>query len=456
MRPWQSVNNLLTNARLLTLLLASVLAAPTQAALSLEEAVVMAQHNDPWLAGSEYRQAALAAQRTVAGTLPDPVVSVGLVNMPSDSFEFDQEAMTQFKVGVSQLFPRGDSRALNQKRLSQLGAQHPLQREERLARVALSAAHLWLEAFRAQQTIQLIQRDRALFEQLVDVAQSSYASAMGRTRQQDLVRAQLELTRLDDRLAVLQQQRETSLASLGEWLYSDPAGPTQFGAGLQADVRLAPDLPPLQLSRPELYHPSAPISSSQMAQALRRHPALLGLDRKIAAGETTVELAEQKYKPQWSVNASYGYREDEPGGDDRADFFSVGVAFDLPLFTSRRQDQQVQAALAGSAALRTEKALLLRRMVAAYAAQYRKLQRLEQRSSLYQSRLLREMQEQTEASLSAYTADDGDFSEVVRARIDALNARLDAFDIEVDRLKTVAQMNYFLVTSAASEAGDAL
>jgi hypothetical protein len=66
------------------------------------------------------------------------------------------------------------------------------------------------------------------------------------------------------------------------------------------------------------------------------------------------------------------------------------------------------------------------------------------------------MQEQTEASLSAYTADDGDFSEVVRARIDALNARLDAFDIEVDRLKTVAQMNYFLVTSAASEAGDAL
>jgi hypothetical protein len=59
------------------------------------------------------------------------------------------------------------------------------------------------------------------------------------------------------------------------------------------------------------------------------------------------------------------------------------------------------------------------------------------------------MNEQAEASLAAYTHDDGDFSEVVRARIAVLNARIDALDIEVERLKSISQLNYFLVAVGA-------
>jgi outer membrane protein TolC len=139
---------------------------------------------------------------------------------------------------------------------------------------------------------------------------------------------------------------------------------------------------------------------------------------------------------------------------DRPDFFSFGVAFDLPLFTSKRQDRQVQSAIAGSEAIRTEKWLALRNMIAAFETQRSKLLRLNQRQRLYRSRLLQEMQEQAEASLTAYTTDDGDFSEVVRARIDELNARIDALDIEVDRLKTISQLNYYFVTSSSTAGGE--
>ena len=36
---------------------------------------------------------------------------------------------------------------------------------------------------------------------------------------------------------------------------------------------------------------------------------------------TGVELAHQKYKPEWGVSAQYGYRADDPTGRGRADFF---------------------------------------------------------------------------------------------------------------------------------------
>ncbi len=37
---------------------------------------------------------------------------------------------------------------------------------------------------------------------------------------------------------------------------------------------------------------------------------------------------------------------------------------------------------------------------------------------------------------------------MVRASIDVLNARIEALDIEIDRLKTISQLNYYLTESA--------
>lgn len=450
-----------TRPRGCRVLLAAALcySAAAGAALTLAEAVATAQRNDPWLQGSEFRQQAMAAQAVAAGSLPDPMMDLGFANLPTDSFEFDQEAMTQFKVGVVQAFPRGDSLALGRQRLTVLAQQFPYQRDERRARLAVTVASAWLEAWRARESIRLIEGDRELFEQLVELAESSYASAAGATRQQDLVRAQLELTRLEDRLAVLHEQLESSRSRLGEWLrpVSGGAASGQDGwlPGPYSAPRLADELPDIPLLHPELYRDGAVASAAGIAGLLLRHPALLSLDSRIDASRVDVELARQKYRPEWKVNASYGYREDGPMGQERPDFFSVGLAFDLPLFTSRRQDQQLQSAIADSEAMRTEKMLAMRTMVASFETWYARLRRLQERQQLYRTRLLPQMQEQAEASLSAYTRDDGAFDQVVRARIAELNARIEALDIDVQRLQTITQLNYFFATGSAAGQGDA-
>ncbi|WP_232368293.1 TolC family protein [Alteromonas sp. MB-3u-76] len=70
-----------------------------------------------------------------------------------------------------------------------------------------------------------------------------------------------------------------------------------------------------------------------MARALSQHPAVKALEVKRKVSEKAIDLAKQQYKPQWGGNANYGYRDDMPSGQSRADFFSVGVSFDVPLFT---------------------------------------------------------------------------------------------------------------------------
>ena len=405
---------------------------------SLAAAIETAQTQDPWLAGSRFRQENLKSLSVSAGALPDPTVSLGLANLPIDTLDFDQEGMTQFKVGVSQRFPRGQSLSLRQERLARLSGVQPFAREDRKAKVAVTVAHLWLEAYRSQKTIYLIEKDRSLFEHLVDVAQSSYTTAFGRTRQQDLVRAQLELTQLEDRLTQLHQRRETQLARMGQWL-GDRSG------------ELSIDMPDaVNINIPTLVNIDQ-LSVGQLTQALTQHPLVKSIEQKLSAGQTAVKLARQSYKPQWGVNVSYGYREADALGNDRSDFFSVGVSFDMPLFTAKRQDRQVQAASAEYESIKTEQALTLRELRAGFATANAGYLRLLERKQLFDTRLLKEISQQAEASLKAYTNDDGDFAEVVRARIAELNARIDALNVEIDIQKTIAQLNYFLI--AYSETG---
>ena len=429
--------------------IAPLIVLPSHASLELEDAIIVAQQIDPWIEGNQYQQQAIEADSIAAGTLPDPVVNAGFVNVPTNSFEFNEEPMTQFKAGVTQVLPRGDSLALRQKQLSRMSSQYPYQRDDRRAKVAVNVAELWLESFRANRSIQLIEDDRDLFEHLVDVARSSYTAALGRTRQQDLVRAQLELTRLDDRLTMLRERKETEEAKLLEWIGPVPATfDTGRLSGYSTRLDLSKTLPIIALQSPELVEAPQPPTRQLLASHLADHPAILNIDTKIDATDTGIALAEQSYKPQWSINAGYGYRDNAPSGQNRSDFLSVGIALDLPFFTAKRQDKQVQSAIATTEAVRTEKALLLRSMIAAFDAQRARLHRLDERRELYQTRLLAEMATQAEASLTAYTNDDGDFAEVVRARIAELNAKIDALDIEVDRLKAISRLNYFFTKSS--------
>ncbi len=421
--------------------------------ITLYEAAQAAQLNDPWLVGNRHSQDAIESMSVAAGTLPDPTISIGLVNVPTDTFDFDQEAMTQAKIGITQTFPRGDSLALKQKQLETVGSQFPFQRLERKAKIVVTVSQLWLNAYNAQESIRLIENHRPLFEQLADVAEASYSAAIGKTRQQDIVRAQLELTRLDDRLTMLKQKQEMFMEKLSEWMsayfreeYSD--SPTAVAARPWSKLELDKTLPNTKMLQQSLYLANKEADHQQLYEYFAKHPSLLAIDREIEASNIEVDLARESYKPAWGVNASYGYREDAPTGQERADFVSLVFNFDLPVFTGNRQDKEVAASVSKAQAVKTKKWTLLRKMIAGFENTRAQLIKLNERQKLYHNQLLPQMSEQAEASLTAYTNDDGDFAEVVRARIAELNAKIDALGIDVERQKSIIELNYYFADNA--------
>jgi outer membrane protein TolC len=412
--------------------------------ISIQSAVTLAQNNDPWLVRNEHQQQALQHRSHVASTLPDPRISLSMMNLPTDSFSTDQENMTQLQLGISQRFSRGNSQGIEERQLQHLASQYPFLRQDRKAKVAVIVGTMWLDAYKAQESIRLIEKNQALFEQLADVAQASYSSALGKTRQQDIIRAQLELTLLYDRLTRLQQRYKSHLHHLSVWMSDKNA--LLNGTVHSAMNALVQELPQQTLIHSELYETTSSEhkhNAPSLIELLTLHPAVNAIENKIKSNHESILLAKQKYKPQWGINASYGYREDTPAGAERADLLTIGISLDVPLFGTSRQDKEVSTAVSTTEAIKAEKWMLLRDMKASFEGYRIELLQLDQRALLYQEQLLPQMHEQAEAALTAYTNDTGDFAEVVRAFIAELNAKIDHLGIRVSRQKIITQLNYF-------------
>lgn len=405
--------------------------ARAESELNLTSAVNAAIENDPWLRQSAHTQNALLEESVAAGAFPDPRVTLGAANLPTDTFDTGQEAMTQATIGLSQKLPRGDSRQLASTKMERMAGVQPFRRENRRVQVMETVTHLWLDLWRSQQSIRIIEQNRGLFEQLADVAEAGYTSATMGSRQQDIIRASLELTRLEDRLTTLNSQLASSQESLGEWI--NPA---------RAQLAVSEEVPT------ELLQAFPSAWRETTSNALTRHPSIRATDQLIEAKSTDVDLARQAYKPEWSVSAQYGYRESAPNGQDRADLFSVGIGFDLPIFTGNRQDRMLNASAARLEAAKTERILQIRGLQAKARAAMVRIERLDDRINLYQQTLLPQMEEQASAALSAYNNDDGDFAEAVRARIAELNAHVELIHMKAERAKNMASFRYLTADSS--------
>lgn len=396
---------------------------PGLLALSLEDAVELALESDPWLARSEQHQVALEKRAIAVAELPDPMLRVGFANVPVDTFDLDQEPFTQFQIGLTQSFPRGQSRRIRAEKTQTLaGAEHWI-RENRKAEVRLGVTRHWLDLHEVQESIRLIESDRSLFDYLAEATRASYVSAVGRSQQYDVVRAQLEITRLEERLLVLKQREQVLRAALSEWL-----GPVAMGLSLGkvADI-------PVQTSGTVLNHPG--VKAKQV---------------EIDAMALSVDLEAQGYKPGFALSSSYGRRQDDQLGASRSDFLSISLSFDLPVFTSKKQDQLVDAAQADFEAKRLERDLLFRELSARLLSARERQTKLSARIQLYEERLLDQMSEQADAALTAYTNDTGDFAEVVRARIGELEARLSLLTMQTALQKTRSEIRFYLAGEETS------
>ena len=185
---------------------------PEGAVLRVENALATAMSNNPNLAQMQARYEALAEIPSQLGTLPDPVLSLKAANLPTNSFDLDQEPMTQMQIGISQVLPFPGKLSLRED-ASQYEAQaagHSV--DEVRLRLAKSVKTSWWQLYYLDRALEIVASNQDLLRNFIQVAKTKYEVGMG--LQQDVLLAQLELSRLIDQEIKLQTIRRNEAIRL--------------------------------------------------------------------------------------------------------------------------------------------------------------------------------------------------------------------------------------------------
>ena len=383
--------------------------------LTLAESEDLALREEPGLSALQAKADAFDEQGVAAGQLPDPMLRVGLANYPIESGGFATEGMTQGQLGIRQAFPPGKTREISAQQFQSLSAEMDRSAAARARDILTSVRTAWLDAYYWERAHAIVSDSRPYFDDLVTVTRSLYA--VGKKDQQDVLRAELELSRLDDRLIDIERRRRAARAALSQWVGPESTRP--IANRLPAWGRV-----------PE---------QQTLTDELARHPAVLAAEASIDARDAGVQLAEERKKPGWAVDLGYGYRDGfMPDGTPRSDFVSLSVTVDLPFFTKNRQDRKLSAALSERRAAKESREALIRRLSSRLDAEFARWQELDRRIDLYEQRILIQAEDQSNAALAAYRSEAGDFADVMRGVIDKLNAQLDFARLQTERAQSYA------------------
>lgn len=389
--------------------------------LTLQEAEKSALSSDLTIKKLEVTAEKYDELAVAEGQLPDPVMKFGMMNLPINSFDPGQEPMTQMQVGIQQAFPRGDTLDLRQKKTGHYADIDTARARLQARNVLLSVRSSYLDVYLSQETEKLLLENRDLFRQLLEVTERQYA--VGLDNQHDVLRAQLELSLVDDRLVEVQGEHAMALAELKRWL----------GNGIDFD-RVS-----------DSYSFMVPIRGlPQLVQELPGHPRMQIEDAMTAVSEKDIYLAEQQYKPGWMLDLTYGNRSgNNLDGSSRDDFASAMILVDLPIFTDKRQDRRLSASKlehAASQFARSDRLLELRQ---ALEKEYANWVRLGKRLTLYEQRAIIESAQNLESTLNAYQNDLTDFTTLMRAGLTELDTRLDLLKVKVEKARSEATLLYF-------------
>jgi outer membrane protein TolC len=397
--------------------LVSMAVADQRAPLTIVEAGDLALRAEPGHSELQAYADALREQAIAAGQLPDPTLRVGVANFPLSGGGFSTEGMTQAQLGLRQEFPRSRLRSMSTLQFEAMAEVQVNKADARAVDVLEAAQSAWLEAFYWQRAEHVLAEARPLFESLLGTTESMYA--VGRKSQSDVLRAELELHRLDDRSIEAGRSRAGAQGALSQWLGNDAFRP------IANKLPEWSELPGFEILRANL----------------RKHPVLGAADANIAARQAKVGIAEENGKTGWALDLGYGYREGYlPNGDPRSDFVSLSVVIDLPLFKKKRQDRDLAAALSARRGAVSGKERTAAELRSQLSIEYSRWTELTRRLALYEEDILDLSIGRAEAAMLAYQSDAGDFSDVMLGQIDYLNTRLDYLRLQVERAQTYAAL----------------
>jgi outer membrane protein TolC len=392
--------------------------------LTLKSASITALSENPNLAQINARLQAMQAIIPQRGALPDPEISFNALNLPVNSFDIGQENMTQMQFGFTQKIPFPTKLALREQVATDERKVVLENLNEARFQLINDVKQQWWLIFYVDRVLTIIDSTQTLLRQFVEIAQIKYE--VGEGLQQDVLLAQLELSKLLDQKLKWQGQRQKTVAALNTLLNQIANKQIILPNRVVAEFK---KLPPEN----KLY---------QQAQQFRA--VLAASQQKIQVAKSRLELAEEAIYPDFKIGAFYGGRDDTLAGVSRDDFLSLKLSVTVPIFAQSKQNKAVQQRKAEVMQRKYALQDLWNQVRKQISTAYSDYQRSTQQISLFEKGIIPQARQTVASMLSGYQVNKVDFLNLVRSEITLFNYEMQYWQSFVEAHQALAQLNAFV------------
>ena len=375
--------------------------------LSLTELEAAALANNPEVRVAMRRVAIAETRVRSAGSLGDPEFMYRGWGTPlAKPWDLNQ---TQHMFMFNQSLPGPGKRTLRTQLASEGVEQVKAELEAKKRDVTAQVRKTFYDLLRNQAELLLHDEQAALARQSSESARIKYV--VGRVPQQDVLKAQIALTKLVEHLVMLEQDGDLARARLNTLLGRDPGSPLEI-QGQYSPPQKLPALLDLEKS------------------ALENRPELAMASSDVRQGETRIKLAQKSYTPDYNLSGGYMLM---PDGARYRNTYMAELSVTLPWLNRGRHDAEIAEAQAEVSAERAEfdnqRALVFEEIQDALI----RAQSAKRLVDLYGHTLRPQAQATLKSTVAAYEADRTDFLNL----LDSQNATL---EVELDYYRAASEL----------------
>lgn len=387
------------------------------APLSLDQAMDLAVQRSEATRSARAAHTSAAEMARAAGQQPDPMLSLGIDNLPATGaqrFDPAAEDMTMKRIGLSQEWVPAEKRAAREAVAGAMQRRESAMEQVAAAEARLQAAMAYIEAYYAAEALKLTALDESHAREELEAGKGRLATVSGSSA--EVLGLASALGAAEDGSAETRQQQAAAAANLQRW------------TGSTAD----------ELEPPRLG--SVPDEGAFVAG----HPAVIARRRDIEVARREAQAARLNRRPNWTYELSYGQRQGRP------DMVSFGVSIPLPIAPAARQDRETAARLAMADKAEAEHAEAQRAAAGEYAALASDARRLRERIERFQPAVIEPLKQRTAAALAAYRSNQASLVMLFEARHAEVEARRKLLGLQRDLAKAQAQLVYKPIAAGAA------
>jgi outer membrane protein TolC len=377
---------------------------------NLPQLITTALANNPELKASDARWQMYRAKIAQARSFEDPMLMLKLQNgVVTDPFNFQKDPMTQKVIGITQQIPFWGKRGLKGEVAAREADSYRWSLEERRVELTRMVKEAWYQLYYIDKSIGIVTKNIRILDDFITLAETKYSVSQG--SQTDILKAQVERSKLLDIRITLEQQRRTAQANLNTLLYR----PAEIPVGTIPDFSITP----LALTDKDLR---------ELAYANR--PMIKSLTAQVGKGEAGLKLADKEFYPDFNVSLEYMQRDPVmgTGGDD---MYALGLTFNLPVNRERRH-AAVAEAHAGISMAHEELNNLRNSINFGISDLLAQLDRRKKLVDLYKTGIIPQASQTLESATINYRVNKVDFLTVLDSQMTLFNYERELYDSLAD------------------------